>query len=144
MSKPKNYRFIVVDDEPIQLMMTKKIIHQIVANSEVETFYQPLTALEFIRQHYNFNHEDGEVVLLLDLHMPVMNGLQFLDLFKDFDNTLKERFKIFVVSFTSDESEIQAARNHPCVSGFYAKPFTKALLHDVLSKANIAVNLANN
>lgn len=139
MSVPRKHRFIVVDDEPVQLMITKKTIHQLVPESEVETFTEPVKALQFIEEQFT---TDGNyaAVLMLDLHMPEMNGLQFLDKFKDQPQTLREQFKIFVLSFTVDEAEIKAAQDHECVRQFYSKPFTRGILHDILNHAGITAN----
>jgi CheY-like chemotaxis protein len=63
--------------------------------------------------------------------MPVMNGWEFLDLFKE--NFLNEfsQTKVIILSSTIDPSDYQKAKQYEMVSHFLSKPITVEMLQNL-------------
>ena len=136
MTSKKINKFIVIDDNPLEIMLIKAIIRNRIKNLQIETFTMPQLALKFIEEEYGKVDENISTILLLDLHMPEMSGLEFLNRFKNFNAKIKDQFKIFVLTFILDRSEIEMAINHPCVTGLYSKPLTQEMLEQIIEKSD--------
>jgi CheY-like chemotaxis protein len=130
MQKPTH--FIVIDDDAICNMMCKFSICKYFGNSPVTTFQQPEAALVAIKSQYDAA-ENRPTILFLDIHMPSMNGWDFLETFARFPAAIAEHFIIYILSSSTDKSDIERASAHPLVSGFISKPITEIALKRVFS-----------
>ncbi len=108
---------ITDDDEGIRAMLTYMIMDFGHAALEADNGE---TALQVLKD----NHVD---LVLLDLHMPVMSGLEFLERF----NSLLHIMPVIVITGdTSENAAIASAQGG--ASGFLSKPITRAeLLHAI-------------
>jgi CheY-like chemotaxis protein len=83
------------------------------------------------------NTETSELipgVILLDLNMPVNDGLDFLEAFKTFKETLRCIIKIYVVSYSIDEKDLFRSKQYASVKDFISMP----LLPDIIRTINNA------
>ncbi|WP_396182755.1 response regulator [Flavobacterium sp.] len=126
---------LCVDDDPITLMLCKKVIVKaefseeiIFANNGQEAYdlYQSFVVKKDRDAIFQFPQ-----LIFLDLNMPVMNGWEFLDLFKD--NLLNEfsQTKVIILSSTIDPSDYQKAKQYQMVSHFLSKPITVEMLQNL-------------
>ncbi len=67
-----NLRCVIIDDEPLAVGIIKDYIDKIDGLEVVKTFYSATDSLSFIQE----NEVD---VLFLDINMPTLNGLDFLE-----------------------------------------------------------------
>lgn len=67
-------------------------------------------------------------IIFLDIHMPAMNGFEFLEAFDKLSETLKNKVRIYVISSTFDEKDIERIKKDRNVCGFYEKPLSKEVL----------------
>ncbi len=72
-------------------------------------------------------------VILLDINMPVMNGWQFLEEFKIREMD-KHGIRIFVISSSINQDEIDRANAYDYVSGYIVKPLTLDKVKDLKEK----------
>ncbi len=72
-------RFILVDDDPLTNLLTKKIIERNLGEVEVKDFDIPELALEYIETEFDNKQSNGKTVLFLDINMPTLTGWEFLD-----------------------------------------------------------------
>jgi CheY-like chemotaxis protein len=66
--------------------------------------------------------KDEEILILLDINMPVMNGWEFLDKYLTFFPFRKDR--IVILSSSIDFLDRQKAKEFEIVYGFVEKPLT--------------------
>jgi len=66
-------RCIIVDDEPFALELLEDYIQRVVQLELIEKFDNPLHAISFLR-------ENDVDLLFLDIEMPELNGLQFMNI----------------------------------------------------------------
>ncbi|MCF0048494.1 response regulator [Dyadobacter sp. LJ53] len=119
-------RFIVVDDDPINNMVCKYVITNFAPAAGIQLFTDPAKALQFIQNDHEADNQ--ETVLFLDINMPVMSGWEFLDAYSSFEDKLHSQIKIIILSSSIDPEDIEQARNHPLVSGYFPKPLSKETL----------------
>ena len=119
-------KFIIVDDEEVNLFITKRLLFELLGEKEVKTFLRASEALSYLKEY----DECVTISLFLDLNMPVISGWDFLDYFDELDSTLKSLVHIYIVSSSVDPDERTKALNNPNVSSFISKPLTAASIRE--------------
>jgi DNA-binding NtrC family response regulator len=84
-NKNANKRVILVDDEQ-DILFTYKVFLE--TDYDVTSFADPVFALNYIRNISNFNH----LLIILDIRMKNLNGLQLYQQIKAIDPTIKILF----------------------------------------------------
>ena len=124
-------KILCVDDDPITLMLCKKVIAKANFSSVIESAKDGIEALKFFDSNKNDKvNEDYPQIIFLDLNMPIMDGWEFLDEFNNF----KELFphtKIIVLSSSVDPKDINKSKNYSMVLDFLPKPITVEMLNSI-------------
>jgi CheY-like chemotaxis protein len=117
----KKLRYMVVDDDATNNMICKFTIKRFDIDADIKMFTVPEKALSFIKEDYGKTSEAVPTVLFLDINMPTMTGWEFLDVFMQLDESLKEQFTIYILS-SSIEDFTKEAEIYNCIQGFLSKP----------------------
>jgi len=119
-------KILIIDDDPIFcFILEKQLPKDIIPSTKV--FYKAKEALSYILEE---NSGDSKFLIFLDLNMPLINGLEFLDTVK----AIKKPYDLKVVILTSSinpEDEIKAA-SYSEVIYFLEKPIVKQDLQKIL------------
>ena len=134
MEQNINRDYIVIDDDRINNMICTKMIGLTFPDSSVHTFILPEEGLSFIMT-YQASPDKQNVVLFLDINMPVLSGWDVLDKIETLPETNKNGIDIYMLSSSVDHYDLQKAENHQLVKGYISKPLTKAKLLSLLSVA---------
>lgn len=131
-------KILCVDDDPITLMLCKKVVEKAQFAKEIDTANNGEEAINYFDALYLEKKNNDLIVypklVLLDLNMPVMDGWEFLESFKAknylnvFDLT-----RFIVVSSSIDPNDINKAKTYPVI-GFISKPVTKDMLENLKSQ----------
>ena len=130
--------FIVIDDSDLDCFIAKKIIEQSKKYLWIKTFRNAKPALEIIREK-NLSTADHNTIILLDLHMPLMNGFQFVEEFEQLSLDIQEGYKINILSSTRNKTDIHRLLKYKKVSNFIEKPLTKDKLNYMLAQFEMEV-----
>ncbi|HSI77371.1 MAG TPA: response regulator [Lunatimonas sp.] len=122
----------VVDDDPLYNFGIKKLF-EFSSFSEDNLFYKngqdAIDGLsEIVEKGLTLPN-----VILLDINMPIMNGWQFLEEFKKRGMDV-HGIRIFVVSSSINQDEIDRANAYDYVSGYIFKPLTMDKIKDLKEK----------
>ncbi len=125
---------LCVDDDPITLMLCKKVIEKVNFAENTATALNGEEAINFFdrlieEQQNPSNTNSHPALVFLDLNMPVMNGWEFLDIY--YQKNYHEIFgstKIIIISSTIDPKDISESKKYSIVMDFYSKPITKEML----------------
>ena len=128
------YRFIVIDDNPINVLVSEHIIKKVSKNAQIKTFALATLALQHIEEEYGKTDSNIPTLLFLDLHMPVMDGFEFLERFLKLDTDIQKQFKIIVLSATADDLELKKAIAYSCVTDYREKPLTIKVLKKLIEE----------
>ena len=128
---------LCVDDDPITLMLCKKVIGKTTFSNKIITAQNGEEALSYfdaIRNEFEVNNKTTPLpqLIFLDLNMPVMGGWEFLDCFSTSNYSNFNTIKVVVLSSTIDPEDLQKASTYPMVIDFLSKPITLSML-DYLS-----------
>ncbi len=119
----KKINVLSVDDDFINLKLVSSILKKNENVNQVFEASNGLEALKVLREH-----EDIQLILL-DMMMPVMNGIKFLDY-----TTADEKFKnIPVIVLTTDESKKYEVSDKG-IYDFLVKPIREHVLNEKINK----------
>jgi YesN/AraC family two-component response regulator len=128
-------RFMVVDNNPIDLMICKKHIEMCEVAEEIRTFTNPKTALTEIISAEYIPH-----ILFLDIKMKEMNGFQFVKHLEKVPNEIINNIFIFFLSSTLDSRDIAQAFTLQKVIDIIPKPINAKKIISNLQK-NVVDNV---
>jgi CheY-like chemotaxis protein len=118
-----NYVFLVVDDNVIDQLVAKQLLKKVL-NIDVNTVNITNNGLEAIEWICNYRNQfDHPLVILLDIQMPEMNGLQFLKKYETLPKDLQLKTQIYMLTSSLNVDEINQLKNNCKVTGFLSKPF---------------------
>ena len=121
---------MIIDDSELHLFHTKSMIKKSHLAGQVETFNSPVTALEQLHSIEN-HHDKFPNVIFLDIHMPLMNGFDFLDEYLEFSDSTREHCEIVMVSSTDSGEDFERASSYPFIHKFISKPLTPEKLNNI-------------
>jgi len=116
-----NKNILLIEDDYIDIVNVQRVLKKINFDHLIRVAKNGLEALDLIQ------NSDGTVkyplpnVILLDLNMPRMNGMEFLKVLRS--NEELSGLNVFVMTTSSEEGDKIMAKNYG-VSGYIVKPFT--------------------
>jgi CheY-like chemotaxis protein len=113
--KVANKPILVVEDDEVDVMTIRRALKDIRVTNPVVQQENGERALAWLRDPAN----EKPCIILLDLNMPVMNGIEFLQVAKN-DEQLR-RFPTIVLT-TSEEQQDKVDSFNFSVAGYMAKP----------------------
>lgn len=127
-----------IDDDPIALMISKKIIAKINFATDVITAKNGEEALQLYNNLLQKNHQNNDSkidLIFLDLNMPVMSGWQFLEIFTTSKyEYFNKHTKVVIISSSIDPQDVAKAKQFSIVTDFLPKPITVDMLNYLLEK----------
>ncbi|SIS40072.1 Response regulator receiver domain-containing protein [Zobellia uliginosa] len=121
----------IIDDDPIFIYGTKRIMKEVDFSDEIIVYNNGQDAIEGLRQITNDGKELPSVIFL-DLNMPIMNGWEFLDHFTEMPNNNQEDILIYIISSSVDPRDIARIQEYDIVNNYILKPITIEDLHKIL------------
>nr|MBI1232862.1 response regulator [Cytophagales bacterium] len=122
----------VVDDDPLYNFGIKKLF-EFSSFAEDNLFYKNgQEAIDGLSEIIA-NGQTLPNVILLDINMPIMNGWQFLEEFIK-RNMDQYDIKVYVVSSSINQEEIDRANAFNCVNGYIFKPLTLDKIKELKEK----------
>jgi CheY-like chemotaxis protein len=111
----------IVDDDPLYNFGTKKILEMTSFTEKALFFVNGEEAWKDFLERIE-NEDQLPDVIFTDINMPLMNGWQLLD--KIGTVTYNHPIKIFVVSSSINQDEMDKANNYSYVNDYIVKPLT--------------------
>ncbi len=112
---------MIVDDNPIDQLITEYILKLNHEKDNIIVMTSANEALAYLDLHLH-NPESLPSLIFLDLDMPVMNGFDFLQRFKEYTDVVKEDCKIVVITASEVIEDVEKMKADPHVVKLIAKP----------------------
>ncbi|MEO7975607.1 response regulator [Flavobacterium sp.] len=113
MKKPT---ILLIEDDELDIISVERSLKKIESGYILHTAYNGIEAFKMLRDA-NMNLVPD--VILLDINMPRMNGIEFLEILRT-DEILKD-IKVFIMTTSSEASDRSAAEKLG-ISGYILKP----------------------
>ena len=114
-----NLKVLLVDDDEVVLFLHDLMIIKSELSTKTIAFKSGITALDFLYQQHS---KDERYLIFLDIHMPVMNGWQFLDAIQQ--SSLQDRVSVVITTSSIDSADHRRAKNYPVITEYLEKPLT--------------------
>lgn len=134
---------MLVDDNKIDLFVNQKIIEKVQMDTNIRKFLNPVTAINFLKILDNGNADNNmEVpdIIFLDINMPEMDGFQFLEEFNKLVNINKRCIKIYILSSSTYNEDIQKAKKIRTCVGYLNKPLSSQSVKNILTEIKFNYN----
>ena len=131
-------QILCIDDDPITLMLCKKVIVKSSFSNEIITSQNGEEALSYFNTIKYTNNKNKQIpqpqLIFLDLNMPVMGGWEFLDYFNSEEFSEFNTIKVVVLSSTIDPEDLEKSKQYPMVIDFLSKPISQSMLEYLKDK----------
>lgn len=121
---------MLVDDNDTDNFISKRIIEITKFAKEVEIKNSGKSALEYLEQNKN-NVDRLPNIIFLDINMPIVDGFVFLYEFEKFNETIRDKCKVIILSSSDNKRDIDKIINNDHVIKFITKPLTEATLNEI-------------
>jgi response regulator RpfG family c-di-GMP phosphodiesterase len=121
-------KVIIIDDDPVTIFMSKKILLNFTPEFEILSFKTGLEAFEFLQQY----PEPESTILLVDINMEHYSGWDFL---LDYAK-LNLNCRVFMFTSSIDLQDLEKSKTFESVLGFISKPLTPIKITKLLEESN--------
>jgi CheY-like chemotaxis protein len=128
-----------VDDDRIYIFGLTKLIEMNEFCEELLVFQNGKDALENLLDDIRLGR-DLPSVILLDINMPVMDGWQFLDEFEKLPTERKHGIRVYMVSSSVNQTDLDKAKSYPDIVDYVIKPVKASDLERIANDFDEAVS----
>ncbi len=122
---------LLIDDDEINNMICTKIISKNDFATNVVACSSARQGLKYLQDALTEGTKPLPTVIFLDINMPVMNGWDFLDQYKQMPGLADKGIVLIMLSSSSSANDLSRAQGYPQVSDYITKPLTAAHLQHV-------------
>jgi len=126
----KTVEFMIVDDDDVSIMAIRRSMKKLNLANPVKIAKNGVEALELLRDSVGDDNILPPFIITLDLSMPKMGGLEFLEHIRN--DPLFNKLVIFVLT-TSDSPEDVSSAYSKNIAGYIVKENATDTLRDALS-----------
>lgn len=123
---------LIVDDDPVSILILKKNLELIHVTEEITTFSNGKEAFVFFKEQYN---EEENYFIFLDINMPHMNGWEFLNEIDPF--VKKINTYIFILTSSINKVDMDKATQYLLIEKYLIKPISKDTLKEIKDKNDL-------
>lgn len=125
-------KVLLVDDDDIFNMLHGEVLKRLIPDVRIEIFKSGVEVTEYLQRE---NENDIDLIFL-DIRMPVMGGFEVLDVMATMDAKRFENTRIYVLSSTLDDRDLQRAKATPLVTDFIGKPMSFDTMRSILGQSS--------
>ena len=125
--------FLIDDSETFNFINLKTMEKAGFAQT-IKTFDSGSTALAYIWKLSPSHPEKFPDMIFLDINMPGMNGWDFLDSIKNLYDSVLRNCKLFILTSSINQVDMDHAKTYKIVNEFISKPLTVARLESIMGK----------
>jgi len=121
---------MLVDDNDTDNFISKRIIEITKFAKRVEVKSSGKSALDYLKDNQN-NPTELPDIIFLDINMPIVDGFVFLYEFEKFNELVKNKCKVIILSSSDNKRDIDKIVNNNHVIKFITKPLTEVALEEI-------------
>ena len=129
---------LLVDDDFATNFINKKIIQKANLTEHVSVALNGKEAIDYLNKKGKFESEADEFpqpqLILLDINMPVMDGWEFIEAYKNLTLENKENIAIVMLSSSFNPADKAKAESIAEISDFRQKPMSRESLLAIIEK----------
>lgn len=123
--------FILFDDDHVNNTLCYITIRNTFKGASIKTFTVPKKGLQYISTEYH-NKPGKSAILFLDINMAGITCWEFLENFEKFDEKIKDKFKIYILTASFSPVDKERAASNKNVVDYIEKPLTTKKLKNIV------------
>lgn len=130
---------LIIDDNPIESFLIEKTLTKFDGQIQTKTINLPQEALVYLNAMNDPSMQNQVClpdIVFVDLNMPLMNGLQFLDELEKSPPWILNEISVYILSSSCRSNEIESALKKRLCRGYINKPLDKNKLVKLLGHMN--------
>lgn len=127
-------KILLVEDNEVDIVLTKAYLEEVYVDLTLEVVHNGAEALDFLLQQHEFSHFEEPDLVLLDLNLPKIDGLEVLQVVKN--TKCKSHIPIIILT----TSVLTSDRNFAMLNGalaYWEKPLDIALFKKTILNNSI-------
>lgn len=126
---------LLVDDDDIANYLHQILLNEVAHEAKITVAHNGESAIDFIRKYFPEKTSPGEniTMIFLDLHMPVMDGFEFLEELNKLDHIDLSTLPIVLLTSSTNKKDLERSMNYP-IFDYVPKPLTQEKLQSLLNK----------
>ncbi len=126
-------RVMLIDDHHPTNVLHSLVIENTNQVEETIIFENGSDALTYLKKPFDFRQPQPNIIFL-DINMPVMNGWEFLNHFKNLPYNKRSEISLFMLSTSSHPDDIARAEKEDLIIDYLYKPLSEEILQDVIKQ----------
>lgn len=127
-----NSRTYIIDDDAIAVFGLKRAMTSIGITAELSIFENGFDALENFKKLL-VNDSELPAVMFIDLHMPVMDGWDFMGEFTKLRPYPEDWPEIYIMTSSIDNKDVEKAKTYGLEANYLLKPVYADVLEGIFS-----------
>lgn len=125
---------LLIDDDEIFNFVVENTLRMYDFGNQIVAYTSVEEGLSYLKKAVEKESMGFPDVIFLDINMPVQNGWDFLDAYRQFPHELKKKSQLFLLSSSVDESDVLKSQQYEDVCDFIRKPLTKDKLNFIKNR----------
>lgn len=121
---------MLVDDNDTDNFISKRIIEITNFSDAVIVKNSGKSALDYLEENKDIPESLPEIIFL-DINMPIVDGFVFLYEYEKFNNEIKDKCRVIILSSSDNKRDIDKIVNNDYVIKFVTKPLTEKTLEEI-------------
>ena len=123
-------KLIIIDDDPIHHKIVQYMLTKNDLSKETTYTFDGKLVLDYLEENKNKITTLPDYIFL-DLYMPNSSGWDFLNGFQQIYKSLRKEIKIFIVSSSIFQMDINRSKSYPFVTQYITKPLIKTVFDNI-------------
>ena len=136
-------RLVIIDDDPIHHKIVQYMLTKNELSKETTYAFDGKLVLDYLEENKTKITSLPDYIFL-DLYMPNSSGWDFLNGFQEIYKSLKKEIKVFIVSSSIFQMDINRSKNYPFVTSYITKPLMKTVFDNIKGRTLKITNVQLN
>ncbi|HDZ05556.1 hypothetical protein LCGC14_0067400 [marine sediment metagenome] len=121
----------IIDDDDISKYVMKRYLKQL-SITKIVDFPDSIQPLKLLNENYDALDKLPDTIFL-DLHMPILNGFDFLKEFQEIATKIDKKIDIIMLTSSINSEDVDHAKSFPEITDYFIKPIKHRDLARVMS-----------
>jgi CheY-like chemotaxis protein len=128
-------KVLLVDDDETTTYLNAQLLNRLAVADELLVAHNGLEALQTLEQTCNEPDAPAEpLLILLDVNMPVMNGIEFLEAYQQHPLAQKSQLVIVVLTTSEHSRDLKRIKALSVAADILTKPLTREKVETILHR----------
>ena len=124
------FNFLVVDDDDVNLYIMTRLVERTAYKTNMITKTDGNSGIDYLQELID-NKEPLPTLILVDINMPVSDGWEFLDKYKQL--AIEQNIDVYILTSSVFDIDIERSKDYEFLAGFISKPITVEKLDEFFS-----------